>query len=311
MNKLKNIIRKLIKNNVYILYLWTEFLHIRGKLSLIFQSDIQNINKIYKSYCGRYPNIENPQLFSEKMQWLKLYYRDPRMVICADKFKVSEYLNEKGYSYLLNDIITSFNDIKDFDLDSLPDKFVLKANHGSGWNLVVTDKKRVNWFIYKRIMKLWLSGNIFWNGREWHYKDIKPKIVVEKYLEDKSGLLMDYKFFCFNGEPKFLQTNKNRGTKDHAQNFYSMDWEIMPFGKSLKPRPDIEIEKPVSFDKMVELAKDLSKSFPFMRVDFYEVNDSPLFGEMTFFPASGMPDIRPEEYDKVLGDMLILPKRNN
>ena len=119
---------------------------------------------------------------------------------------------------------------------------------------------------------------------------------------------MDYKFFCFNGKVHFVQVNKGRETKNHAQNFYDLDWNILPFGKDLDPMPDVIIEKPKCFNEMIEISKDLSKEFPFVRVDLYEVNGKVIFGEMTFYPKSGLPDFSPIKYDAIIGDLLILPQ---
>jgi len=233
------------------------------------------------------------------------------MPVCSDKYEVRNYLIQKGYGSLLNELIAVFESVDKIDVAKLPEKFVLKATHASGWNLICKDKKGINWWIWKRIIKSWLQHNFFWYGREWNYKDMKPRLVCEKYMEDESGGLMDYKFFCFNGNPKFVQANKGRGKKVHAQNFYDLDWKLQPFGKDLIPIPEIEIPKPKSMEQMIEIAKDLAIPFPYVRVDFYEVHEKIIFGELTFFPASGMPDFVPTDYDKIVGEMLVLPKKNN
>lgn len=289
-------------------YIWTEFVRLRGIRELKKYNNFQAINRLYFSKVGKYPNLENPVLFSEKMQWLKLYYYNSNMEVSADKYKVRAYLKQKGYAHLLNKLIQVYDNVDDINLKKLPNKFVLKASHGSGWNLIVQDKNKINWYIWRLILKSWLKHNIFWNGREWVYKNIKPRLVCEQYLEDESGTLMDYKFHCFNGEPKFIQANNGRGQKVHAQNFYNLKWELQPYGKDLTPLPEVNIPKPQKVDEMINIAKDLSIDFPYVRVDFYEVNKKIIFGELTFFPASGMPDFKPSKYDKIWGDLLILPK---
>lgn len=299
-----------IKNN-YLLpyYLWTEYQRLKGKYYINKYNDIEAINKLYFDFSGRYPDLENPKTFSEKLQWLKLNYHNKLMTKCADKYAVRYYIKEKGLEHILNELHKVYFDIKDFNVEELPQQFALKAGHGSGWNLIVKDKNKVNWFFWKKIINSWMLNNIYWPGREWPYKKIKPNIVVEKYLEDQSGQLMDYKFFCFNGKPHFVQANKGRGTKNHAQNFYDLSWKILPFGKDLDPRPDIKIDQPKRLEEMIEIARKLSADSPFVRVDLYEVNKKVYFGELTFFPASGKSDFKPKEYDLIIGRMLKLPSK--
>lgn len=301
-----------LKNkNPFLFYLWSYNQKQKGIKKLKQFSDKEAIVKLYEDYSEKKPNLENPTTFSEKLQWLKLYYHNELSTICADKYEVRAYLIKKGYADLLNEVIAVYDNINDFDSTVLPEKFIIKATHGSGWNLICTNKRQINWFIWKKIMQLWLTNNIFWPGREWPYKNMKPRLIVETFLTDKSGQLMDYKFFCFNGKPYFIQANKGRDTQNHAQNFYDLDWNIQPFGKDLKPRPDIEIEPPVQLKEMIRIAEDLSADFPFVRVDFYEVEGKIVFGEMTFYPKSGLPDFTPPEYDQILGDLLQLPNSNN
>jgi hypothetical protein len=298
-----------LKNTIpFLLYIWTLQQKLKGVKNLKKYSDKEAVLKLYKNYSGKFPNLEQPITFSEKLQWMKLNYQNPLMTICADKWEVRDYLKKKGYGALLSNVISVHNTIKDIQLEKLPKNFVVKATHGSGWNLICTDKENVNWFWWKKIMNVWLTNNIFWPGREWPYKSMKPRLIVEEFLTDTSGQLIDYKFFCFKGKVNFVQANKGRDTKNHAQNFYDLDWNILPFGKDLEPRPDISIEPPLNLIKMSEIAEDLSKEFPFVRVDFYEVNGKVIFGEMTFYPKSGLPDFTPIKYDKLLGDMLILPE---
>lgn len=309
MNIVKSL-KRLKDDNPYIHYLWLQTTYRHRWLENVKKTDLDCINSIYKSYCGHLPNLDNPTKFSEKMQWMKLHYRNDLMPIVGNKYTVRDYLEKKGYGYLLNDIIAVYFDIKDFDTSVLPDQFVLKASHSSGWNLVVKDKSRINWRIWKKHMEYWLTHDIAWNGREWHYGEMKPSIVCEKYLEDNSGGLMDYKFYCFDGEPKFMQLNVDRGLPTATQNYYDLDWNLLPFGKTHKHNPNIVAEKPAKFDEMVRLAAELSKSFPYVRMDFYEANGRVYFGEFTFFPCSGMPDFIPSEWDDKVGDMLNLPKAN-
>jgi len=307
MKKIRNILVKFKNTNPWLLLLWNEWQRYKGIKNLKKYRDVEAINTLYFNFSGKNPNIQNPQTFSEKQQWLKLYYHNPLMVKCADKIAVRAFIKEKGYGHILNKVLTTYTTIADFNVKLLPNKFVLKASHGSGWNLIVKNKTKVNWLVWKKIMNSWLKNNIFWSGREWPYKHMKPGIICEQYLEDESGLLMDYKVFCFNGNPAFVQANKGRDTKKHAQNFYDKNWKLLPFGKDLTPMPNVHIPKPQSLKEMISIATNLSQEFPFVRVDFYEVNGKVIFGELTFFPKSGLPDFIPLAYDKIIGEMLTLP----
>jgi hypothetical protein len=305
---MRKFIVNLKNNNLFLLFFWSLSQKKKGEKSLKRFSDKEAITQLYQNYSGRKPNLENPTTFSEKIQWLKLNYHNPLQTTCADKFEVRKYICEKGYPEILSKVLQVCDHIDQLKIDELPEKFVIKATHGSGWNLICTDKKKINWFWWKKIMKVWLDNNIFWPGREWPYKNMKPRLIVEEFLMDKSGMLMDYKLFCFNGKVKFVQVNINRGTKSHTQNFYDLNWNILPFGKNLNPRPEVKIEAPNNFQKMIQIAEDLTVDLPFVRADFYEVNNEIIFGEMTFCPKSGLPDFTPPEYDGIVGEFLELPK---
>ncbi|NYE03858.1 hypothetical protein F4694_000577 [Bacillus niacini] len=300
-----------VKKNPWILLVWNERRRIQGEKEIKKYTDKQAIDILYKSHVNQVPNLDNPTKFSEKLQWLKLYYRDPLMTQCADKYSVRDYVTKCGYGEILNPLINSYENVDDIDLSALPDKFVLKGSHGSAWNIICKDKSKINWRSWKLIMKSWMRQNLYWYGREWVYKDIKPRIICEEYIEDQLGSLLDYKFFCFNGEPKFVQVDVGRFDKQNYRNFYDLDWNLLPFGKDIPHNPNIKFEKPKNFSKMVEIARTLSQPFPYVRADFYNVNGKIYFGELTFFPASGTPDFRPSKYDEIVGSWLVLPERNN
>lgn len=301
---------RLKEENPYLKYLWLKQLARRADKERALYSDLDCINRLYHQYSGRYPDLAHPTLFSEKMQWMKLHYRNDLMPVVGDKYTVRGYLVEKGYGYLLNDLIAVYDDVSQFNPKDLPGQFVLKASHASGWNLIVKDKSKIDWPIWRKHMAYWLTHDIEWNGREWHYARMKPRIVCEKYLEDESGALMDYKFYCFDGEPRFLQVNVGRGTAQSTQNYYDLEGNLLPFGKSQPHNPDLQFELPAHFDEMVRLARELTRPFPYVRFDLYEAKGRVYFGEFTFFPCSGMPDFIPAEYDAVVGEMLTLPEAN-
>lgn len=271
-------------------------------------SDEKAVRNYYRKWTGEELDLSNPQTFSQKQQWYKLNARLPIMQKCADKFAVREYIKECGYENLLNDLLGCYDNPNDIDLATLPNQFVIKASHGSGFNVIVKDKSQLNWKKTKLMLKSWMHQNIAWGGREWVYKDMPRHIVVEKYLEDETGELRDYKFFCFNGEPRFMQLEVGRYSDHNARNFYDMDWNLLPFGKTIPHDPTLDIPKPEMFDEMKKIAKDLCKPFQFVRVDLYQVGGKVYFGELTFFPAGGAPDFIPSNYDSVVGEMWKLEK---
>lgn len=284
---------------------------IREKRAMAFVSDIDDIRNTYKKRYKRDINLKNPDTFCEKLQWLKLFYRDPVMVRCADKYEIHNYLNEIGMGYLGNEVIGVYDNANDIDFDSLPQKFAAKATHGSGWNLICKDKSKLD--IKKAVaeMNSWLKLDTFVFGREWHYKDIPRRIVVEKFLDYTP--LYDYKFMCFNGVPKYLQLNGDIDGK-HYVDFYDLnEWKHLPITYMGFQRSPIDIEQPAQLDKMLELAAKLSADFPFVRVDFYNFEDKVILGELTFFPSSGLRPIIPEEYgyDELFGKLLTLPEPNH
>lgn len=267
--------------------------------------DRKFLEMMYKNQTGRELDLENPQRFTEKLQWLKLYNHNPLTSQCADKFLVRDYIESKGYGDLLNELLAHVEDVDDLDIDSLPERFVVKAAHSSAMNFICNDKKSVNWKSKKRIFKLWLKLNLYLDGREWVYKNLKPSIVVEKYLEDDSGYLRDYKFFCMNGKVAFVQADEDRYS-DHKQSYYSTEWEKLDFTTGVK---DCEVKRPENLEKMLEIASRLSEDFPFVRVDLYNCNGRIYFGELTFFGGSGFYSFDPDEYDFRFGSMVRLPEK--
>lgn len=301
-----------LKNeNLFFYYIWTLYISLKGKVELALITDVASINKRYKLFSNTLPNIENPKLFSEKMQWLKLYYRNELMETCADKHNVRSWLESKGYKSLLNDEYHLYRNVSEIVVDELPKRFTIKACHGSGWNLIVKDKNDINWYLWLKIMRIWLKSSIFWAGREWVYKNAMPSLTCEKYLDDGSGELKDYKIHCFNGIPKFIQVNQGRGSAGAVQNFYDKEWNLQPFGKDIIHNDSVAISAPSQLNYMLKVANDLSSHFPYARVDFYQVGEQVIFGEITFFPAGGYPDFKPAAYDEVWGKMLTLPEKNH
>lgn len=264
---------------------------------------------IYKLRMGKNIDLKNPQTFNEKLQWLKLYDRNPKYTKMVDKYEVKEYIKEKiGEEYLIP-TLGVYNNFDEIDFDKLPNQFVIKCTHDSGGLVICRDKKKINLKEAKMKINSSLKRNYYYSTREWPYKNVKPRIIIEKYMEDKEQkTLKDYKFYCFYGEPKFLYVSE--GLENHKTakiSFFDMDFNFAGFGRKDFNQFDKKIKKPNNFKKMQELAKRLSTGHTFLRVDFYEINDKIYFGELTFTPCAGFCPFDPEEYDKILGDMLILP----
>ena len=283
---------------------------IQGKILPKFISDEKAIKKYYKSGTGKTLDLENPLTFCEKLNWYKLNDRNPLMTKCADKVGVREYVKENGYENCLNEIYGVYSDVNDIDVFNLPKKFVIKAAHGTHMQIIVTDKEKLNWKKAKIQIRNWLKQDIYWRGREWVYKDMPHRIIIEKYLEDESGGLKDYKFFCFNGTPKFVQVDIGRYKTQHYRNYYDLEWDLMNFtDDEALNNSDTYVEQPKSFDFMIKIAQDLSKPFQFVRVDFYEVDGKPYLGEMTFYDGGGMVNFIPDKWNKIVGDYWTLVKR--
>lgn len=292
---------------------WLYYALIKARQSYyrIFFTDERMIQHIYKKRFGKLPNLDNPQSFAEKIQYLKLNWYDELAVKCADKYLVREYIKQSIGSEYLNEIYGVYEDIETIDFESLPNQFVLKGTHGSHFNIICIDKESVDWKKEKAKLRRWSSINYYWQNREWVYRDLKPRFIAERYLDDNSGFsLTDYKFFCFNGEPAFCQVIKNRG-KDESIDFYDLEWKHLPFtGLRRIPFADSKTDKPDGYETMISLARKLAEPFPFVRADFYNVEGRIVFGELTFFPQSGLGEFTPKQYDKEIADLLILPQDN-
>lgn len=261
----------------------------------------------YEKVTGKPLNLENPKTFNEKIQWMKLHDSTPLKTRLADKYLVRDWIAEKiGEEYLIP-LLGVWDTFDDIDFDTLPNQFVLKANHGSGWNVIVRDKAAFDKREAKKKFDQWLKTNYAYKPElELHYRDIVPKIIAEEYIENNGGNLYDYKVHCFNGDPKFIQYIGDRAEHNTREIFYNINWEAMPFTYTY-PRYNISIPKPNNFSKMIEAARTLSNGFRYVRVDFYQLNDGSLkFGELTFTPAAGKDSWNPDKFDKILGDLIIL-----
>jgi hypothetical protein len=246
-------------------------------------------------------NLTNPESFNEKLNYLKLNPENKTYSKYADKIAVRDFVKETvGAKYLIP-VIGIFKTAEEINFRELPDKFVLKANHGSGWNIICEDKQSLNFEKTRRKLKKWLKYNSFYLSREYQYKPIVPAIICEELLEFN---IFDYKFFCFSGNPEIIQVDIDRFT-NHRRAFYNVNWEKQDFSIRY-PISDKIIEKPAQFDEMFEVCKKLSAPFNFVRVDLYLHNSKIYFGELTFFPGGGNEPFNPVESDYSFGRLLNL-----
>ena len=263
----------------------------------------------YFNCTGETLDLENPQTYNEKIQWLKLYDSTPLKTRLADKYLVREWVKEKiGEKYLIP-LLGVWDKFDDIDFDKLPNQFVLKCNHGSGYNIIVKDKTKLNLKEAKNKINEWMNEDFaFRCGFEMHYSAIPHKIIAEKYIEQVDNQVYDYKFICFNGEPKLILVDKDRFTQ-HKRNIYDLNWNLQDMKFEFE-NSQINDKKPYNLLKMIEFSKILSKDFPLVRVDFYECHNQLFFGEMTFTPDSGINNISPKKLSYELGLLIELPKLN-
>lgn len=262
---------------------------------------------VYWGETGKKLNLDTPITFNEKLQWIKLNDRKPEYSKYADKYNVRSYVSKIiGEQYLIP-LLGVYDSVEEIDWDSLPNKFVLKCTHGSGSNIICTDKEILDIEVTKMKLGKWMKKSWYWFGREWCYKDIKPRIICEKYLVDESGTeLKDYKIFCFNGEPKLIQVDFSRFV-EHKRNLYSVDWKYVDGTIKYPNQPSFNIKKPQKLDDMLRCAKILSGNIPHVRIDFYSINDQIYFGEMTFYHGSGYEEFEPESLGILMGSWIDLP----
>ncbi|OME27917.1 carbonic anhydrase [Paenibacillus odorifer] len=251
--------------------------------------------------------MKNPVRYSEKLQWYKLNYRNPLMTQCADKYSVREYIESKGLKDILNKVYALYNNVDEINIDLLPQKFVMKTTNGSGTNFFCKDKTKFLLKDAKQSLAEWMKRDNFSSGREWSYKNIVPRIIVEEYLEDNDNPfdgINDYKFLCFNGKAEYIVLDVDRQI-DHKRNIYDTDWNFIDVNTDHANFGDCVL-KPDGLEEMLRVANLLAKDFPFVRVDLYWIKGRVYFGELTFYPWTGYVNFTPDEFDFILGDQLKL-----
>lgn len=299
-------IRLKLKNIELVLIVYDKLRHLYFRYLI---SDKRLIKKQFKKRLGREVNLENPTKYNDKLQWLKLNWYDPKATLCADKYEVRKIVNDTIGEEYLNELIAVYDSVEEIDVDKLPNQFVLKGTHGSGFNIICKDKTTMDWKQQFKKMRRWMRLNYYYEKLEWVYKDIKPRIVCEKYLEDKvTRELRDYKFFCFDGEVKLIQVDFDRFDV-HKRNFFDLDWNYLDVSIKYPNDSKTKIEKPEKLSKMIDLSKRLSEKFNHVRVDFYSHNNIVVFGELTFFHGSGMEKFYPDEFETIMGSWMKLPSK--
>jgi len=239
---------------------------------------------LYILRMRRIPDLKNPKDFNEKMTYLKLndYATNDMVVRCADKYRVRDYVIEKGYGHILNNIYGVYDNADQIDFKRLPEKFALKCNHGCAFNIICNDKLTFNASEFRKKLNSWLSEKYGYATQEFHYTKITPKIIAENNLCDKNNSLpIDYKLYCFDGEVKVI---RGKGRNNLKRNYFDKEWLELEFGKK-RYRNSVIPSKPRLLNDMIKIAEDLSKDFPFVRVDLYEVKEKVIFGELTFTPS--------------------------
>lgn len=264
------------------------------------------LKTIFKIETGYPLNIEHPKTYNEKLQWLKLYDRNPDYTVYADKYRVRKYIADTlGEEYLVP-IVGVYEKAEDIPWEKLPNRFVLKCNHASGTNIICKDKALLDVENATKMLNYWLKKNAYWLSREWCYKDIKPCIICEEFIETSDGNTPDdYKVMCFNGEPRLIQVHHDR-YGEHTLDFMDINWKKTGIVQG-PPNSDSEISKPVTFDKMIECSRILSRNMYYSRIDFYSVEDRLLFGEITMYPTGGLAPFGKMETDFLLGEWIKLP----
>jgi hypothetical protein len=268
-----------------------------------FVSDKQFTKQAYKRTFGREVNLIAPRRFTEKIQYLKLNNHQIGLSRLVDKYEVRQHIKELGLADILNQLYGVYERGEDIKIGQLPDSFVIKMTHGSGWNIVCPDKNKLQWDIEQAKLRSWQKENFYYHTREWAYKNIQPRIIVEKYLQDGSGpALRDYKIFCFNGKPEMIGVDIDRFT-DHRRNLYDLEWNLLPW-RYIYPNASQVIPKLACLDDMLEVAKKLSQGLFFARIDLYVIQEKIIFGEITLTPHSGFGRFYPDEKDLAMGERM-------
>ena len=275
-------------------------------------SDKAYVKLLYRLRFNKPLNLKNPKTFNEKMQWLKVYDKNPLYTKMVDKYLVKAYVADQiGEEYIIPTlgVWDSFDDI---DFNMLPEQFVIKCTHDSGGLVICRDKSKLDKEAVRKKIEKSLKTNYYWHGREWPYKNVPRRVMAETYMQDgDTEYLPVYKFFCFDGKAKIVQTIQNDKMPNETIDYFDREWNLLDL-KQKYPNSTNPLSKPALFDKMLEIADTLAKAKKsFIRVDLYFINGRIYFSEFTFFSDSGTAAFCPDSWDSVLGDMIALPPKKN
>lgn len=271
-----------------------------------FVPDRTHLKLMYRAALGSWPDLLRPKTFNEKLQWLKLHDHNPLYTTLVDKYRVKAWVAKHiGAEHVIK-TYGVWGRAEDVDISRLPDRFVLKTNHDCGGVAICRDRGLFDLDAARRKLGEHLRTNYFWRTREWPYRDVKPLIFAEEYIEPDNGAdLLDYKLMCFGGEVMCSFTCTGRARGDLRVDFFDAEWVHLPFTRHY-PNSDVLPSRPRRYGEMVSLAEELSRGIPFVRVDFYESGGRLLFGEMTFYPGAGFEEFDPLEWDERLGSWIDL-----
>lgn len=295
---------------------WLVYSYAAGKGLTDWVPDGPHLKAMYRASIGKRLSLDNPVTFNEKLQWLKIHDRNPLYTTLVDKYRVKQWVADRIGSEHVTRTYAMWERAEDIDISGLPDRFVLKTNHDCGGVVICRNRAAFDLVAAKEKLAEHLKRNYFWRTREWPYKDVKPCVFAEEYLHldegtvlDPSKGMVDYKFYCFSGEPMFLYVSQ--GFENHETtrlSFINMDWSPTPFSREDYEPLEVLPDQPACFNEMAGIARRLSRGIPFVRVDLFIYEGKPRFSEMTFCPCAGFMKFVPREYDRIVGDMLTLPQ---
>lgn len=305
---LKNLIKK-NENIEYLLRIW--YFKFHSFFEILVPTE-QFLKMQYFIRTGCRLKLDSPVVFNEKVQWLKVHYRDPVLKKCVDKWEARDYVERKGLKNLLIPAWGPYSTVSEIDRSNLPDSFIMKLTNGSGFNLICPDKSRFDWAKAENKFKKWVRVNFYAARREWAYKDVPNRIMCEALLSsDDGGLPSDIRVFCFSGEPKFIAVDLDSvvngiKTSSYYRHIYDVEWNPMEATIGYPKKSGFEIERPKNLPEILKTARILAEGFPCVRVDLYNVNEKIYFGELTFYHASGYQKFSPEEFGTYVGQLIEL-----
>lgn len=308
MKSLKNLVKK-NENIEFFLKIWY------FKFHSFFESLVptETFLKIqYRARTGSRLKLDNPITFNEKVQWLKVYYKNPVLKKCVDKWEVRDFVERKGLKNILIPAWGPYSTVSEIDQSDLPGSFIMKLTNGSGFNIICPDKSSFNWVKARNKFNSWVRVNFFAARREWAYKDVPNRIMCETLLSsDDGGLPSDIRIFCFSGEPKFIAVDLDSvvdgiKTSNYYRHLYDLDWNPIEATIGYPKKTGYEMVRPQNLAEIIRVARILSEGFPLVRVDLYSVSEKLYFGELTFYHASGYQKFSPEKFGTYVGQLMEL-----